>query len=42
MIPTATNAVQSLLAPNFSKCESPSLRLEKFVILADKIGRAHV
>ena len=36
MIPTATKAVQSLLAPNFSKCESPSLRLEKFVVIADK------
>lgn len=36
MIPTASTAVQKLLEPNFSKCESPSLRLEKFVVLADK------
>ncbi len=36
MISTATKSVQQLLAPDFSKCESPSLRLEKFIVLEDK------
>ena len=29
---TATNEIVQLLNPDFSKCESPSLRLEKFVV----------
>lgn len=29
---TATNDIVQLLSPDFSKCESPSLRLEKFVV----------
>ena len=36
MMATATTAVQQLLGSTFDKCESPSLRLEKFVILEEK------
>ena len=42
MIHTATQEVRDLLGDDFGRCESPSLRLEKFVRLGDDSKKAEI